>query len=149
MLGAPVPPTDHVSRYCFKKHIDGDRISGAAFELRRPTEQRAAETYLSVNWLELLCLPTRDDEIAEVRRIFGRKLRSMHKRDRLAVGQVNEIIGNVSTGSPDGRRLTVAHEPEEQDPSHSGIYGLRVEDDLLYGELIAEVFQDSYPARTE
>jgi len=148
MLDDQVPPTDHISRYCPKKHIVGDRISGAAFELRGPTEQREAETYLSVNWLELLCLAGRDDEVAEVRRVFASKLR-MHKRDRIVVGQVGEIIENVLTGSPDGRRLTVVHEPEGHDPSHSGIYGLHVEDDLLYGELIAEVCQEAYPARSE
>ena len=123
MHGDSVPGADHVSRYCPRKHIDGDRVTGTAFQLRGATERRQAETYLSVNWLELLRLPNREAEIAEVRRVFGNKLK-IHKRDKIVVGLVGEIIENVFSGSPDSRRRRVVHEPEEDDPSHSGIHGL-------------------------
>jgi len=38
------------------------------------------------------------------------------------------------------------HEPEEDDPSHSGIYGFQY-DDRLIADLIAEMVQETYPAR--
>jgi hypothetical protein len=148
LRGDSVPEADHVSRYCPKRHIDEGRITGAAFQLRGATERREAETYISVNWLELLCLPDRESEIAEVRRVLGNKL-SMHKRDKIVVGLVGKIIENVFSGTrPDSRQLRVTHEPEVDDPSHSGIRGLREDDDLLFGELIAAVCQETYPARS-
>lgn len=150
MLGDAVPADDHISRYCAKRYVDGDRITGAAFQLRGPTEKRSAETYLSVNWLELLCCDSRGQEIAEIRKVLASKL-TIHKRDRVAVGQVSTVLENVKAGSTDGRELKVLHEPEESpedgDPSHSGIYGLRFDDELLYGELIAEMCQESYAAK--
>ncbi len=146
MLGDSVPTTDHISRYCPKRYVDGDRITGAAFQLRGPTEKRSAEPYLSVNWLEFLCCDSRDKEITEIRRLLATKL-TIHKKDRVAVGQVARVQENVKAGSTDGRKLKVLHEPEDGDPSHSGIHGLRFDDELLYGELIAEMCKESYTAK--
>jgi len=139
MKGDVLPEEDHLSRYCRKQYCVGDRITGAAFKLR-PTEQ-----YLSVNWLELLCQPNRDKEVTEIRRVLAKKLK-LHKRDRIAIGKISAVISHIFRQSADSRRLAIIHEPEPDDPSHSGIYGLSAEDDLMYGELLAEVFEQVYPA---
>ena len=94
MFGDSVPDTHHISRYVPKKFLDGSRVTGAAFELRRESDKRLAESYLSVNWLELLAVGNRDKEIAEIRRVMARKL-TIHKRDKLAVGQVGLMRDNV------------------------------------------------------
>ena len=146
--GNPVPITDHISRYCEKRYLDGKRVTGAAFRLRRATATREDETYLSVNWLESLSCASREEEIAEIQRILDTKFRRIHKRDRIAVGNVGELLEQVRSKSPDRRQLSVVYGPKEPgDESHSAIHGLSVNDDLLYGELIAEKFQDTYPAQ--
>ena len=65
---------------------------------------------------------------------------------KIAVLNVGEIINYVRTKSPDARNLSVLHEPKEDDPSHSGIYGFRYDDHLI-ADLIAETVQEIYPAR--
>ena len=65
---------------------------------------------------------------------------------KIAVLNVGEIINYVHTQSPDARNLKVLCEPEEDDPSHSGIHGFRYDDHLI-AELIAETVQEIYPAR--
>lgn len=142
VLGDSVPDTDHISRYVPKRHLAGTRVTGVAFKLKTQT----GETYLSVNWLELLSVGDRNDEIAEIRRLLASKL-TIHRKDKLAVGQVRRIRENVRTFSADRRLLNVLHEPEAGDPSHTGVYGLHVDDDLMYGELIAEVCQETHAAR--
>lgn len=46
------------------------------------------------------------------------------------------------------RRINVQHKPEEGDPSHSGIYGLNVDDPI--SDLIAEKVEPKhYPAKLD
>ncbi len=59
---------------------------------------------------------------------------------------MGETISYVRTRSPDARNLSMLHEPEEDDPSHTGIYGFQY-DDRLIADLIAEIVQETYPAR--
>ena len=141
-----VPPTDHISRYCEKRYLDGDRITGAAFRLRQAIATRKEETYLSVNWLEFLKCGSRLEEIEEIQRILATKFRRIHKRDRIAVGNVGQVLKHVRLESPDHRELSVVRERQESDESHCGIHGLRVNEDMLHSELIAQKFQESYSA---
>lgn len=135
-----VPDSDHISRYCGGAHIHEDgRISGVAFRLRE------SQQYLSVNWLEYLALADRQSEIKEVRRVLGEKL-NLGSRARLAVLNTGQLLRHVASATPDRTMLDVLHEPEPEDPSHAGVFGLR-QDDTLIAELIAEVVQETYPAR--
>ncbi len=52
------------------------------------------------------------------------------------------------TESPDGRNLEVLHDPLMNDPSHSGIYNLKQDDELI-AELILETVRESYSARKQ
>ena len=48
--------------------------------------------------------------------------------------------------SPDARNLVVFHDPQLNDPSHSGISNLK-EDDELIAELIHETILETHPAQ--
>jgi len=137
--GEPAPNSDHVGRYCSGTHIREDgTISGTAFR-PRPTDD-----FLSINWLEFLTSKNRDEQIRALREVLGLKLR-LGANAKIAVHNVGELIDHVLSQSPDERRLRVLHQPEEQDPSHSGVFGLTSEDDLV-ADLLAEAIQEAYPA---
>jgi len=138
MKGDPVPDQDHICRYCSAMRCtENGQVTGTAFQPRQ------IEKYLSVNWLEFFHLANRQEEIREVRKILRLKLGAKAK---IAVLNVGETISYVRTQSIDARNLSMLHEPEEDDPSHSGIYGLQY-DDYLIADLIAEMVQETYPAR--
>ena len=138
MKGDPIPDQDHISRYCSAMHCpENGQVTGTAFQLRQ------IEECLSVNWLEFFHLADRQEEIREVRKVLRLKLGAKAK---IAVLNVGETIKYVRTQSPDARNLSMLHEPEEDDPSHSGIYGFQYDDHLI-ADLIAEMVQETYPAR--
>lgn len=139
MKDDPVPEQDHISRYCSPiRCTDDGRVTGAAFLLGEK------DKYLSVNWLEFLRLDSRQLEIREVRRVLSSKLR-LRVRGRIAVLNVGKLCEFVRRETPNSKNIRVLHEPEEDDPSHSGIYGLE-DDNNLIAELMVEVIQDTYPA---
>ncbi len=138
MKGDPIPDQDHISRYCSAMHCtENGQVTGTAFQFRQ------IEECLSVNWLEFFHLADRQEEIREVRKVLRLKLGAKAK---IAVLNVGETIKYVRTQSPDARNLSMLHEPEEDDPSHSGIYGFQYDDHLI-ADLIAEMVQETYPAR--
>jgi hypothetical protein len=116
---------------------ENGQATGTAFQLSQ------IEKYLSVNWLEFFHLADRQEEIREIRKVLRLKLGAKAK---IAVLNVGETISYVRTRSPDARNLSMLHEPEEDDPSHTGIYGFQY-DDRLIADLIAEIVQETYPAR--
>lgn len=140
MKGDLLPDHDHISRYCSVTHCTEDgQVTGRAFQLRQ------TDKYLSVNWLEFLQLCNRKNEIGAVRKVLGSKL-NLNAKAQIAVLNAGKIIDYVRTKSQDARKLRVSHEPEETDPSHSGIYGYGYDDQLI-ADLIAEMVHENYPAR--
>lgn len=146
MKGDTVPDNDHIARLCLKKHVEDDEIQATAFHLR-PTD-----VFLSVNWLEYLKCSNRDREIMEIQKVYSAKLK-IKPPAKIAVLNVGEVREKVRTGSQDERNLEVLHEPlpglshpEIVDPSHSGIYNLKQNDEIRIGELILQTVRDSYPA---
>ena len=139
MKGSVIPDNDHVARLCLPKHVDDGQIQATAFLLR------AGEESLSVNWLEFLKCQNRESEIDEIRAVYSKKF-TIGKRARIAILNVGETRKKVLTESPDGRNLEVLHAPLMNDPSHSGIYNLK-QDDELVAELILETVRESYSAR--
>ena len=140
MKGDTIPDQHHVARFCDNKHIDGGFIQATAFMLR------SGEESLSVNWLEFLNCSCRESEIDELRNTYSRKLK-LGVKAKIAVLTVGEVHKKVLTESPDRRNLKVLHNPEVNDPSHSGIYNLRHDDEIIIAELILETVQETYPAR--
>lgn len=136
MRGDRLPAQDHISRYCRPKTLQEDGQPSRASFMLRPDEE-----FLSVNWLQYFDLPDRQAQITQVRQAIRLKLQAKAK---IAVLNVGGILNRVHRNSD--RVLAVLHEPEQDDPSHSGIHGYRHEDDLV-ADLIAEEVRETYPAR--
>jgi len=139
--GDQIPDSDHIGRFCGPGQVADGQIQAGAFMLR------SDEKYLSVNWLEYLNCSNRENEIVEIRNIYSAKLK-VGARAKIAVLNVGEVREKVLTESPDRRNIDILHDPEDKDPSHSGIYNLKQDDELI-AELILETVHDRevYPAR--
>jgi hypothetical protein len=113
-----VPDEHHIVRLCGASHLRSDGV--VSYTAFRP---RPGEAYLSVNWLEFLDLADEAAALMEVRRMLAtkRKIGSTACLARLNVGDAKAMVRGASGG-----RLTISikHEPEPIDPSHSGIYGV-------------------------
>jgi len=140
MKGDTIPDQNHIARLCLPKHVDNEQIQATAFQLRPPNED-----FLSVNWLEFFNCQSRESEIEEMQKVYCAKL-DVKPRAKIAVLNVGEVRKKVLTESPDGRNLEVLHNPSMNDPSHSGIYNLKQDDELI-AELILETVRESYSAR--
>lgn len=140
MKGDQLPESNHITRFCKGTQVNEDgTVSPAAFELR-PNEE-----YLSINWLENLKLSDRSSEINELRSVLQKKL-TFGKNAKLTVLNVGEVFKNVFQKSGDRRKLRFLHEPEPDDPSHSGIYDTKV-DEILISQLIVECIIETYSAK--
>lgn len=142
MRGDRIPDQDRVARYCSPTHVADGRVEATAFRLR-PNDE-----YLSINWLEFLNCLNRESEINELRRTYSAKGLITRRKGRIVILNVGEICDKVRRETPDTRNLYVLHNPESNDPSHSGIYELR-QDDALIAELIREAIQEIHPALPE
>ena len=119
---------------------ESGEVTGTAFQLR------PQDDFLSVNWLEFLQLSSRDEEVNEIRKVFSLKLKRVGTKSKFAVLNVGKLIEYVRINSPDRRELSVLHEPEDIDPSHSGVFGFSLDDDMI-ADLIAQVVSETYPAK--
>ena len=142
MKGDTIPDNNHIARLCLPKHVDNEQIQATAFQLRPPKED-----FLSVNWLEFLNYQSRESEIEEIQKVYCAKL-EVRPRAKIAVLNVGEVRIKVLTESQDRRNLEVLHNPETVDPSHSGIYNLKQNDEIEIAELILQTVHETYPART-
>lgn len=140
MKGDKIPNYDHIARYCKPITVEDGQIQATAFLVR------IGEESLSVNWLEFLNCSSRENEIAELRKIYSRKFNKVGMSAKIAVLNIGEVCEKVLTKSPDRRKLEVLHAPIENDPSHSGIYNLKQDDELI-AELILELVRETYSAR--
>ena len=139
MKGEKIPDQNHIARFCRPMQAPEGQIQATAFMLREGEES------LSVNWLEFLNCSSRESEITKIRTIYSETF-TVGARARIAILNVGEVRKKVLTESPDGRNLEVLHDPLMNDPSHSGIYNLKQDDELI-AELILETVRDSYSAR--
>jgi hypothetical protein len=139
MKGETIPDSDHVGRYCGARTVDNGEITAAAFMLR------SSEVYLSVNWMEELKQPDRNTQIRELQDLYSRKLK-VSATARIAILNVGAFRNKVAHESSDGRSLQVIHEPEFDDPSHSGVYGFSHDDEMI-AELIAETILETCLAK--
>lgn len=136
MTGDPLPDNAHVAHYCSRGQIDDDGRPAAHAFLPRKSEK-----YLSANWLEYFGVP-HATAIECVRGALGKKL-TLRRSGRLAVlnvGAAKKAVRDVANET-----LSVEHQPEEEDPSHSGIGGY-TRDDMLVGTALQSVVQAMLPA---
>lgn len=141
MKDDPMPDQDHVARFCRPSQVDNEQIQASAFMLRKNEET------LSVNWLESLSCPNRESEVTEIQTIYSKTF-TVGARARIAILNVGEVREKVLTESQDNRDLKALHDPLENDPSHSGIYNLKQDDELI-AELILETLHENYSARKQ
>lgn len=142
MKGEPLPNSDHIARYCKPMCVPDGEIQATAFMIRQNDEN------LSVNWLEYLNCSSRENEVSEIRNIYSSKLKVSTKA-RVAILNVGQVKQKIFTDSEDRRNIEILHDPkidDPPDPSHSGIYNLRPDDELI-AELIRETVLESYPVR--
>ena len=139
MKGETIPDKNHIARFCRPMQAPEGQIQATAFMLRE------VDRYLSINWLEFLNCSNRENEITKLRTIYSETF-TVGARAKIAVLNVGEVRKKVLTESPDGRNLEVLHDPAMNDPSHSGIYNLKQDDELI-AELILETVRESYSAR--
>ncbi|MEK6681445.1 MAG: hypothetical protein AABY79_05710 [Nitrospirota bacterium] len=140
MKGDKISDQDYVARYCKPTTAPNGQIQATAFMLRKGEES------LSVNWLEFFKCSNRLSEIAELRKTYHAKLNNVGAGAKIAVLNVGEVLEKVRAESPDGRNIEALHDPEINDQSHSGIYNLKQDDELI-AELICETVRETYPAR--
>jgi hypothetical protein len=141
MPGPEIPESNHVSRLCGASKCDDGQPLGAAFMLK------PGELYLSTNWLEYTGGPSRADQLTVIRQHLTNKGMRLPVNGRLAMFHLQTMIDHVQSNTPDARRLTAHHEPIlPYDPSHSGVYGYTVDDQLI-ADLIAQTVQEVYTAR--
>lgn len=69
---------------------------------------------------------------------------SVAARAKIAVLNVSALCDAVRTST--GTSLRVLHEPEPDDPSHSGIHGIPMDDNLIAEEMALAVL-DVHPAK--
>jgi len=129
-----LPFTDHISRYCKPKTLSEEKPTGASFMLREN------EPHLSVNWLECNGMPSREEQIAHIKKNINLQLAKTGKLAVLNVGSMLEYVKNNS----DNSSISVLHEPLPDDESHSGVFGYSHEDDLI-ADLIADKVLETYP----
>ena len=142
MTGDPVPDPHHISRLCkFMELAPDGRITGASFRLNPERDEKS----LSVNWLELLGLEDRESEMEEIRRVFNQKY-TLGAQSKFAVLNVGEMKEHVLEKTLGRGHLSVLHDPEDNDLSHSEIHGLNFEDNLI-SVLIAVKVKKDYPAK--
>jgi len=139
MKGEKIPNYNHIARFCRPMQVPDGQIQATAFMLR------ADEKSLSVNWLEFLNCSSRECEITKIRTIYSETF-NIGARAKIAVLNVGEVCEKVLTDSPDGRNLEVLHDPLVNDQSHSGIYNLKQDDELI-AELILETVREAHSAR--
>jgi hypothetical protein len=143
--GDALPDAFECALYCPPSKIstDGSRADGSAFRLR------SGHTYLSVSCVDLAS----DDEL-RVGRIDALKDIYAARRDlkikasgRLALFGVGRVREYVRTNATDARELTVLFDPiPPDDPTHSGVHGLRDDDDVI-ADLMADCVSDLLSVR--
>jgi len=141
--GDKIPDSDNIARLCRPMQAPNGKIQATAFMLR------ADEESLSVNWLEFLKCSERDSEVRKIQKIYSATFNRVGASARTAILNVGEVRRKVRTESPDRRNLEVLHDPiPHSDQSHSAIYNLKHDDELI-AELILEAVLEDYPAREQ
>lgn len=137
MTSRPLPDEHHVTRYVGATKIypsfDGQRRVYNDLFLPRPDHPPGTgpEEFVSVDWVEHFQGGLRQ-QLDQVRNAVQERGRIVSRHGGFAV--VN-VFYTKTAGLNNGRTLWVRTTGEPHDPSHSGIYGLTPEDDIIAQEI--------------
>jgi hypothetical protein len=140
--GDPVPPEDHIARYCKPTLIlwDGETLIGIDKDAFKPRPS-VDDDGISANWLERFG----HNEVAVNIQALIERLKSIgfsvRKSGRFAVAQPNAIL---EAGNAENASLAVIEAPLPQDDTHVLITGIDPEADLVQ-EALARIVT-AYPA---
>lgn len=139
MTDDPLPDADNFCRHCLPTDIDPEtgKPDGTAFRLRR------REEYLSVNWLEYFGVREREAQIEQVRQ-DARKILRLSKESKFATIGVKHAKEYVYANRIEKIYLDISHQPSGKNKSHSGIFNIQPEVDLV-ADLLAEIVDDTFP----
>lgn len=138
-----LPDGAHVVRYVKPRKLLGDgSVDGSEFRLRPD------DNGLSVNWLECFRDRSKEEQLAEVRRLSRLDMRASGRLAELNVDATKRHVQQEVAA------LRFVHKPlpadggHEADPSHSEILGLPPGDSpqaALVGDMIAECVRATHP----
>jgi len=142
-----LPDEHHITRYVgpLKIHpsFDGKRRVESDRFLPRPDHPPGTgpEEFVSVDWLEHFQGSTRQ-QLDQVRNAIQGRGIIVSRYGGFAV--VN-VFDTKTAGFNNGRTLWVRTTGEPDDPSHSGIYGLTPEDDIIAQEIaLKAIVEDAW-----
>ncbi len=140
MKGDRIPNQDNIARFCRPMQVYEGQVQSTAFMVRE------GELSLSVDWLEALNCPSREEAVTKIRKVYDSRLR-VGAQAKIAILNAGKVCEKVQAESPDERKLDILHDPFDGDISHSGIYNLRADDELI-AELILETVSETHQARS-
>lgn len=110
--------------------MEGEVVGFGAFLFM----EKDTDDGLSVNWLEFLGCQNRISEVSEIQRVLALKMKSVSKRSRIAVLNVDRSLMALDEYLAGRLKVTVLHNPASEegkwdDPSHSSIWGLTRDSD--------------------
>jgi hypothetical protein len=145
MPGVPLPPDDHIARYCKPKSLDDEGCPTATSFLPRPSEP-----YVSFFWLERTGQPDLESQVPEIRIRMARCALTLASTGKIAVLNVGQVVGGVQSHYL--RSLTFNHEPLDQtgnplDDTHAGMYGIEKDDLAICAMLAEELISSVHHAR--
>ena len=148
MTSQPLPDEHHITRYVgfLKIHssFDGKRRVESSCFLPRPDHPPGTgpEEFVSVDWLEHFQGTSRRQQLDQVRNALQERGRTVSRQGGFAVVNVFEA---KTAGLNNSRTLWVRTIGEQNDPSHSGIYGLTPEDDIIAQEIaLKAIVEDAW-----
>ena len=144
MMNEPLPDGDHVARYCRRGGLDDNgEITPGAFMLRKSTQTKPPEDYLSVSWLECIGAAGLEACISALRQTHPM---TRKEGDLFAVLNVKETRDHVHNRSADQRWLRFLHLPLPDSEPHSGIFDSGGDSEFDLATLIVETIKSAEPA---
>ena len=149
MKGEELSSKDHIVRYVKPSNMHEERVDGSEFQL---SSERPDEKGVSVNWLEYYAGYTKEEQLAEVRRVIPVTLRKNGRFAELNVGKIKRHLAEEFFP------LRIIHVPlgaegeRKANPSHSEIRGLPEPGSNqaeIIGDMIAECICDLHLAIVE
>jgi hypothetical protein len=130
-----LPNEDHVMRHVSWTRLRKDEDDNILGFLPGAFERNENHASLSVNWLEYF-EGDRQNKIEASVKIF-RKTITVRPKSAFGIGNVGKI---KEVCRSNGANVRIVHEPEENNPSHSGIRRLPRDDFTLLEALAADAF---------